>query len=855
MSEPKPFLLFPKPINVDSRRRFGGEISVTLPSHARQRARLEPQFRRLAELMELKHAALQLDPSGVTPEQVLVFQTLGPVDTFLTAVRNTPGLEWLAEIEVEDIVPDDDFYKATDRQAPLDGRLFLVMSNQHAIERLLSLWELHKRDEGAKFPRGQSGWKKLFQRLREVRRWDIQDRLLETGVLEDWRRRLEESPDAAVRFEIQLWYRPSAEKRQVAEARVTRLIKRLGGRVLQTCTIEEIAYHALLGDLPATAIQQILRDESVALVRCDDVMYFRPVGQIGRPIPTKRHPRTIVDLGRSVPNELPTGDPVVALLDGVPMENHVLLAGRVRVDDPDDWASEYEVESRIHATAMASLIIHGDLSGPPRKPLATPLYVRPILKPRAVGSSLFEAIPDDCLPVDLLHRAVRRMFEGEGDEPPTAPTVRIINLSVGDPGRVFYHELSPLAKLLDWLSHKYGVLFIVSAGNHTHGLSLEVPGSNLEHLTASEREEVVIRGIAQDARSRRLLSPAESINAVTVGAAHFDLSDHTPTGIRFDPYVRQALPSPIGAIGLGYRRSVKPDLLMPGGRQYYIQLTYGSSSVTIEPVVNSLAPPGLCVAIPALTIGAQAVGFVRGTSGAAALCSGLAARVYDEVVRFCDTHGIGRHFAPVLVKALLVHAASWGEEADFLESVLADCVIGSSREYLARFFGYGLVEEDRALFCTDHRATLVGCGVLEPKKGHEYHVPLPGSLDGLAVWKRLVVTVAWLSPIAANSRRYRGVDIWASLDTSPLDITRRDVDGRATQRGTVQHEVLEGRRADSFHRNYCVIQINCRADALEPPAPIPYGLAVTLEVAETLPVSIYNEIKLAIQTPIEVVTS
>jgi hypothetical protein len=53
-------------------------------------------------------------------------------------------------------------------------------------------------------------------------------------------------------------------------------------------------------------------------------------------------------------------DPVVALLDSLPLANHALLAGCLMVDDPDGWELIYEVKDRVHGTAMASLILHSE---------------------------------------------------------------------------------------------------------------------------------------------------------------------------------------------------------------------------------------------------------------------------------------------------------------------------------------------------------------------------------------------------------------------------------------------------------------------------------------------------------------
>ncbi len=52
----------------------------------------------------------------------------------------------------------------------------------------------------------------------------------------------------------------------------------------------------------------------------------------------------------------------IALLDGLPCSNHDALAGRLVVEDPDGLGDEYPLSSRNHGTAIASLIIHGDLS-------------------------------------------------------------------------------------------------------------------------------------------------------------------------------------------------------------------------------------------------------------------------------------------------------------------------------------------------------------------------------------------------------------------------------------------------------------------------------------------------------------
>ena len=104
-----------------------------------------------------------------------------------------------------------------------------------------------------------------------------------------------------------------------------------------------------------------------------------------------------------------------------------------------------------------------------------------------------EGIPENCLAVDLIHRAVKRLFEGDQGEGPVAPQIKIINLSIGDRARQFTQSMSPIARLLDWLSVKYGVLFVVSAGNHPTTISLGVSREEFDSFQTDEFEAATIK--------------------------------------------------------------------------------------------------------------------------------------------------------------------------------------------------------------------------------------------------------------------------------------------------------------------------------------------------------------------------
>src|SRR5216683_4927145 len=154
--------------------------------------------------------------------------------------------------------------------------------------------------------------------------------------------------------------------------------------------------------------------------------------------------------------------PIAALLDGMPVENHAHLRGRLIVDDPEGFADFTPANAREHGTSMASLILHGDLDEH-APPLNRPLVVRPVMTYDAANRA--EKTPPDRLPLDVIYQAVRRILEGDAGASASAPSVVVINLSLGDLNQPFSGRLSPWARLLDWLSFRYRVLFLVSAGN------------------------------------------------------------------------------------------------------------------------------------------------------------------------------------------------------------------------------------------------------------------------------------------------------------------------------------------------------------------------------------------------------
>ena len=856
----RPLLFFPRPARSEAPSGSGGFEKIHYPSAQRQRDRLAPKLSALEQIFAAKLAHLQNNPAGVFPEQTLVLETAGRVDDFYKAVRRIRGLEWMGDFDVDDLAPDEEFYDEEDKEAVLPGRVYLVLYNQEGLGELLSLWrKFQKNPDIPGFSRGRASFKALFLQLRDLRPWGPEDRLRETGLLHDFQER-EAAGQEVMRVEVELWPRSKTWLRPRAERWVRTLVEREGGQVLGTCDIAAIAYHALLTELPIQSVQRILADTSVDLVQCDQVMFLRPAGQVLVELPDgepENGSRPSQELGR------PTGEPVVALLDGLPLANHEWLAGRLIIDDPDRWEDQYPAGVRRHGTAMASLILHSELDAP-AVPLSRPLYVRPVMRPDPQDPRR-ETVPPDCLIVDLFHQAVRRILEGEGAERPVAPGVKIINVSLGDRVRLFDHYPSPWARLLDDLAARYNVLFVVSAGNHPDRIELAIPRSELRDLLAHTERMLgeTLRAIRDTNRHRRLLAPAESINALTVGALHSDASPPAPlpTG-GIDLLTGMTLPALYNAQGLGFRRAVKPEIFFPGGRLLYRE-TYGTDRAVFDPIDGG-RPPGQKVAAPGASPGdLAAVRYLRGTSNAAALVTRVACQLYDvldELRSVSEGPTPGTDEMAILIRTLLVHGSCWGDSVAALEGHLG---LRRGDQDLSRVCGFGDLDAARVLACTEQRVTLLGWGAIREGEAFAYDLPLPPSLSGTRALRRLVTTISWFSPIHPRHHRYRRAHLWLTRyrgqekdedAMARLGLHRTGAQHHLARRGTVQHEVFEGEKAVPYGEEETLsFQVNCRSDAGdELERSVRYGLAITLEAPEISGLSIYDEIRTRIQPPVPI---
>ncbi|MFV1984371.1 MAG: hypothetical protein ACC657_12590 [Thiohalomonadales bacterium] len=295
---------------------------------------------------------------------------------------------------------------------------------------------------------------------------------------------------------------------------------------------------------------------------------------------------------------------------------------------------------------------------------------------------------------------------------------------------------------------------------------------------------------------------------------------------------------------------------MPGGRATYRLKGFGDKDPAILQILSYESPPGQKVAHPGKSGSLKSYVYTFGTSNSAALTSRLLCFLYDTLQ---DLHGskygevLSSQYEAVLLKALICHGASLPECYMKLEENLKNST--NSKQFkaiTAKYFGFGIMNEDRIQGCIDEQATIIQCGVIKDGDSHVYNFTLPESLSAKSDFRRLIITLSWFSPINPQNSTYRKAHLYFEPKTNKkkgnhLAIQDRELQWQMVKNGTVQHEVLSGSLASPYAKGTNLeIVVECKAQAGASTVEVPYGLVVTLDVPDSkLP--IYEEVKAGLE--------
>ncbi len=685
---------------------------------------------------------MRADPTALAPERLLVFKVTGSIQNFVNAVNKITGLELIDE---EELASDDQ------DKSPV---AYLLIPDEKALKELLSLWD---RWLAGRLVHGEGSWKDLFKCLKDLHPWGPEDRVqpVDRQIIGAGISKLSDAD--LTHLEVELVFRKN-EQATLYEIELNQKINEMGGSVISRAYIEDIAYHALLIELPVSSVRDIVALNPKSLAELDLVMHIRPQS-LATGVDVSDVSESTLEI-----SDRALGNPILAILDGVPVAAHPWLRKHLIVDDQFDLEREALVEGRKHGTAMASLIVHGDLN---KKETSLPrkIHFIPVL-----GNG--DDFTSKALIIDMIYLAIKKMKEGTEA---TAPDVLIVNLSLGNKNCQFYGNLSPWARLLDRLAYHFGILFIVSAGNITESFGIDGFNNSTEYADAQEidRRTKTLKAIAADMADRRIMSPAETVNGITVGAANID---NVPLNERLtakpvNPYPGIVISNPSSALGPGFARSVKPDIIMPGAREHLRMISSGPS-LEVAPAAAARAF-GLKVAAPMRDGIEESAGYTGATSAAAALASRTCHRIHDalEEAYGDDFVGLSHIEKALILKALLAHPAKWPEEtAELIRNTVGPFDNKQhvrQKDNIRRFIGYGFVDSDDAVACAADRATFWATGALGQEQAVPISVPIPLVIGGKAQPHEVSATLAWFTPTAPGRKSYRTVRL-SLLD--PTDV-------------------------------------------------------------------------------------
>lgn len=189
-----------------------------------------------------------------------------------------------------------------------------------------------------------------------------------------------------------------------------------------------------------------------------------------------------------------------------------------------------EYQNHAHASFIASTILYGnELNGIKE---AMPRRFK-LLDIAVIPNGDSSAGPVDSISEEDLMDAIEEVMKKYGG------IVKLWNLSLGIPDAICDSKISTLGEFLDYIQDEYKVQIFVSSGNYAN-----VSMRTWPPVTIPDNED-------------RIISPADSVRAVTVGSVALKESS--------DSIVKKEEPSPFSRRGPGVGYSVKPELVDYGG--------------------------------------------------------------------------------------------------------------------------------------------------------------------------------------------------------------------------------------------------------------------------------------------------
>jgi len=557
--------------------------------------------------------------------------------------------------------------------------------------------------------------------------------------------------------------------------------------------------------------------------------------------------RDINALPRDVPSPA-VGASRVCILDSGINANHPLLRPAM-AESASFVDEEGDADQAGHGTAVAGVALYGDVEACDIGNFWQPrlwIYNAKVMKKCArTGNAVYN---EHTLEASLT-RAVEHFVE---------LGCRIFNLSLGNSNAPYDGmHVRGLAYILDVLSRRHNILFVVSTGNFCGSVDPAVPVSSWR----DEYPEYLL------AEQSTIIDPAPAMSVLTVGsiARHNATTDtqRFPEIHQLSPAAEKQ-PSPFTRHGPSVKGAFKPELVATGGNLACPMRPTGGQWRQVE--------RGLGV----LTFNHEFVGNtifkeVSGTSLAAPYVTHLAGRLLNEYPESSAN----------LLRAMLVNQAYLPDEVattfseDFRGAYRADKST-LNRDVARDLAGYGEVNESDLFRSSDNTVVLISEQTIEKDSCQFFELPLPADFlrKDLAT-RELTVTLAYSPAVRTTRLEYLATQIsfrlvkGASLEevqkhfnqANKADVearnddavSNRDISAQQRSRGTVQSSRWTFRRRNPNEKWFVVVVRQDREwnhpDVLDDE---PYALVVTVADRDNENAQLYAQIQAMIVQQAEV---
>ena len=488
-------------------------------------------------------------------------------------------------------------------------------------------------------------------------------------------------------LDVEIWSMSNRDALEFID-RFDLFISDLGGRLLDTNISNSFC---------------VIRIE-IGLSGLEEVLGLPEIALVDRPIKLQAPQPLDADVGEFGSTGTPSSDaPGILIIDSGILTGHPMLRTAVRDEidlvDKNENGKHPPVDERSHGTMVAGLALYGDVSACIERKAFIPtiwLYSSRVMFLNENKQTVIDE---------------RRLLESQFVDSinwiiANHPECKVVNVSFGNANRRMYRGVQQftLACLLDELSSRYDLIFVVSTGNSDEFPPLDYPNYLLRW----------------DSNLAKILDPSCSALSITVGAIAKMRVSNTLLPTLID------CPSPITRVGPGLNGMIKPDVVEAGGG-----VERNDDVVTLNP--SSINTGRLFTR-------------VSGTSFSTPRVAHYLAQI----------RGANPSSSANLAKAILISSSHIPNE-------ITSRIPAYSRERadeairLHSIFGYGRPNIEEAMMSSENNLLLVEDSAIRPDAVKFYTLSVPKAFQDMRGEREIAISLCYDPPVNKSKSDYFGV--------------------------------------------------------------------------------------------------